>query len=98
MFDFWKLIWSRLKEKHIDDLTLISIFKNSVVEVFKLENNIDITENIISIKKTPGQFLIKTNKPVINKEISFLQDKILERYTVLALRIGKSENIKIKYI
>jgi len=53
---------------------------NSVIEVFKSEKNIDITEYLISIQIKWKTILVKTNKPIINSEALILNNKIKKNF------------------
>jgi hypothetical protein len=49
---------------------------NSIIEVFKVEKNIDITNYLVSIQLRWKTILLKTNKPIINSEALIYDDKI----------------------
>lgn len=98
MFDFSKLVQSRFKEKKIDDVAILSIFRKTLIEIFT-ERWIEIDTYIISIQKKENTFIIKTNKPLINQEISFAQSEIEKSFLSKMESIWqKSKEIKIKYL
>lgn len=53
-----------------------SIMWNSIIDVFKEEKNIDITNYLVSIQLKWKIIFLKTNKPIINTEALILDDKI----------------------
>jgi ERCC4-related helicase len=53
-----------------------SIIWNTIIEVFKWEKNIDITDYLSSIKINSVKITIKTTKPIINAELHTIDDKI----------------------
>jgi spore coat polysaccharide biosynthesis protein SpsF (cytidylyltransferase family) len=57
---------------------LKSLLWNSVVEIFKKEKNIDISEKIISIKKSEKIFRITTNNPLLQQEFLYIENHISE--------------------
>lgn len=76
-----------------------SIMWNSIIEVFKLEKNIDITKYMVSIKLRWKTILIKTNKPIINSESLILDDKIKQTFFLKAKKLWiKFNDFELKYI
>ena len=57
---------------------LKSLLWNSVVEIFKKEKNIDISEKMISIKKSETSFRITTNNPLLQQEFLYIENDISE--------------------
>ena len=55
-----------------------SIIWNTIIEIFKNKKNIDITKYLVSIKLKWENILVKTNKPIINTELYFLNEEIKE--------------------
>ncbi|MFK7779692.1 MAG: hypothetical protein QM490_00965 [Candidatus Gracilibacteria bacterium] len=72
---------------------------NSIIEVFKVKKNIDITPYMTSIQLRGNTILIKTNKPIINTEALMLDDKIKELFAEKIKKIGiKFYDFEIKYL
>jgi hypothetical protein len=57
-----------------------SLLWNSVVEIFSTEKQIELTEKLISIKKSGNIFRITTNNPLLNQEFLFLDQKIKDLF------------------
>jgi hypothetical protein len=75
-----------------------SLLWNSVVEIFSTEKQIEITEKLLSIKKSGNIFRITTNNPLLNQEFIFLDDKIKQLFHNKLTKIGMNlENIQVKY-
>ncbi|MDQ7010055.1 MAG: hypothetical protein Q9M94_07230 [Candidatus Gracilibacteria bacterium] len=53
-----------------------SIIWNTIIEIFKLKKNIDITYYLVSIKLKGENILVKTNKPIINTELYNYSEEI----------------------
>lgn len=66
--------------KFKEEIIMKSLLWNSVVEIFKQEKNIEITEKLISIKKSVNTFRITTNNPLLNQEFIYLDDKIKAKF------------------
>lgn len=70
--------------KHISPQKQAAIYKSflwsSIIDIFKTERNIDISENIISVKKNISSFVISVNNPLLKQEYLFLEDKISESF------------------
>lgn len=75
-----------------------SIIWNSIISDFKEIKKIDITPYLISIKILNDTIIIKTTKPILNSELSGLQD-ILEKNAHKKLNDlwFKYKNLKIRY-
>jgi len=72
---------------------------NSIIEVFKIEKNIDITDYLVSIQLRWNTILVKSNKPIINTEALLLDDKIKEKFELKIKKIGINfNNYELKYI
>jgi len=72
---------------------------NSIIEVFKIEKNIDITDYLVSIQLRWNTILVKSNKPIINSEALLLDDKIKEKFELKIKKIGINfHNYELKYI
>lgn len=72
---------------------------NSVIDTFKSEKNIDITNYMISIQLRWKTILIKTNKPIINTEALLLDNKIKILFNKKIKKIWINFNeYNIKYI
>ena len=84
--------------KFKEEIIMKSLLWNSVVEIFKQEKNIEITEKLISIKKSGNIFRITTNNPLLNQEFIYLDDKIKEIFYWKLQKIWfNAENIEVKY-
>lgn len=55
-----------------------SILWNVFVETFKKHKNIDITDKIVSVKKSETFFIITVNNPLIKQEFLFLEKEITD--------------------
>lgn len=71
---------------------------NSLVEIFKEEKNLDISEFLISIKISKNKILIKTNKPILNSEIFLLSEKITEKIKSKLKKTDFSFDFELKFI
>jgi hypothetical protein len=60
---------------------------NSIIEVFNIEKNIDITDYLVSIQLRWKTILIKSNKPIINNEALLLDDKIKKEFELKLKKI-----------
>ena len=75
-----------------------SLLWNSVVEIFSTEKQIELTEKLISIKKSGNIFRITTNNPLLNQEFLFLDQKIKDLFANKLKKIWLDlENIQVKY-
>ena len=70
--------------QHISPQKQAAIFKSflwsSLIDIFKSERKIDISENIISVKKNISSFTVSVNNPILKQEYIFLEDKISESF------------------
>lgn len=72
---------------------------NSIIEVFKKEKNIDITNYMVSIQLRWNIVLVKTNKPIINTEALILDDKIKKMFSEKIKKMWiKFYDYDIKYL
>jgi hypothetical protein len=72
---------------------------NSIIEVFKEEKNIDITNYLISIQLRWNTILLKSNKPIINTEALILDNLIKEKFSKKIKWIWiQFSNFELKYI
>ncbi len=72
-------ITQNLRNKNIDYTVIKSIIFKVLVDVFLEKKNIDIKDNIISIKEIWNIFLVKTNKPIISGELYLINEEIKEK-------------------
>jgi len=87
-------IWLEKQEVFIK-----SIMWNSIIDIFKSEKNIDITEYIISIQIRWKIILLKTNKPIINNEALLLDNKIKKLFSEKIKKLWiKFYDFELKYI
>ena len=92
-------IGESLRRKWKEDVIIKSIIWNTIIDIFKVEKNIDITSYLVSIQLKWDNILIKTSKPIINTELLILSNKIKEASKKKLLKIWiKLKNINIKYI
>jgi hypothetical protein len=84
--------------KNKKELFIKTSFWNSIIEVFKLEKNIDITEYLVSVQVKWNTILVKTNNPLVNFELLNLDDKIKEVFQkkVRNFKINV-EDFEVKY-
>lgn len=91
-------IWENSLPKFKEEIIMKSLLWNSVVEIFATEKQIELTEKLISIKKSGNIFRITTNNPLLNQEFLFLDDKIKHLFHKKLTKIGINlENIQVKY-
>jgi len=64
------------QKNNINETIIKSIIWNNIIELFKLEKNIDLTPYLISVTIKWKNILVKTNKPIINTELLTIDDKI----------------------
>ncbi len=92
-------IWESLKKKWKKDVIVKSIIWNTIIGIFKLKKNIDITPYLVSIQLKNNIILVKTNKPIINSELLLLDEEIKKALKERLLKIWiKIFNFNIKYI
>jgi len=75
------LISEFLAKNKLSDTIIKSIIYNTIIEVFKTEKNIDLSNYLSSIILNWKTILIKTNKPLINSELILLNDKTIKKIT-----------------
>ncbi|MDD2871437.1 MAG: hypothetical protein PHS49_05595 [Candidatus Gracilibacteria bacterium] len=84
---------------HKQEVFIKSIMWNSIIEVFKVEKNIDITNYLVSIQLRGKTVLIKSNKPIINTEALNMDDKIKNMFSEKIKKIGiKFYDFELRYI
>ena len=69
-------IWNGIRRAWKEDVIIQSIIWNTLISIFKSKKNIDITKYLVSIKLKWENILIKTNKPIINTELYFINEEI----------------------
>ncbi len=62
-------IWNSLRRNKTEEIVIKSIIWNTIIDIFKKEKNVDLTEYLVSIKLKWKNILIKTSKPIINLEL-----------------------------
>ncbi len=65
-------IWNKNKNK----LIIKSIIWKTIIDLFKKEKNMDISNYLISITIKWKNIIIKTKKPIINTELLLINDNI----------------------
>lgn len=81
------------------EIYIKSIMWNSIIDAFKIEKNINITDYLSSIQLRWNVILVKTNKPIINTEALLIDDKIKKIFLEKIKKIGiKFYDFEIKYI
>jgi len=92
-------IWESLKRKWKKEVIIKSIIWNTIIGIFKLKKNIDITPYLVSIQLKKNIILVKTNKPIINNELLLLDEEIKKASKEKLLQIWiKIFDFNIKYI
>ena len=85
--------------KQKQEIFIKTIIWNIIIDIFKVEKNIDITQYLVSIKIKWNIIIIKTNKPIINTELLILNTKIKksfkEKFWMIKININDFE---FKYI
>lgn len=71
---------------------------NSIVDIFKQEKNLDVSEFLISVKISSKKIFIKTNKPIFNSEAILLQEKISSKIREKLLKAEIDFDFEIKYL
>jgi len=85
--------------KDKQEVFIKSTMWNSIIEVFKIEKNIDITDYLVSIKIKSNNVFIKVNRNIIINEALLLDDKIKEQFEIKLKKIGITfSNYNLKYI
>lgn len=75
-----KLIHAELSEKK-RAVILKSVLWNTIIEIFKEEKGIDISNFMSSIRKQSDVFFITFSKPIIMAEMLILEDRIKESFS-----------------
>ncbi|MDR1944520.1 MAG: hypothetical protein LBQ59_00015 [Candidatus Peribacteria bacterium] len=89
-----KLIFNKNKQ----ELFIKTSFWNSIIEVFKLEKNIDISEYLVSIQVKGSTILVKTNNPLINAELLNFDDKIKQTFQEKTKNVETiTRNFEVRY-
>lgn len=71
---------------------------NSIVDIFKQEKNLDVSEFLISVKISSKKIFIKTNKPIFNSEAILLHEKISSKIREKLLKAEIDFDFEIKYL
>ena len=81
------------------DIVLVSLLKSVIIDVFHQHKNIDISEDILSVKKTSKYFVITTHSPLINTEIRELEGQIKNIFWEKLENIGMGDigEVKLRY-
>jgi len=97
--DFWDLVKKRFAEKKLDRLAYISIFRSVLLDLFFEKTWQHLDAYLVSIRFEGHIFYIKTNKPLINSEISFIEEEVKTWFQNRILSFTwEKKNIKIKYL
>lgn len=68
-------IWNSLRRKWTEEVVIKSIIWNTIIDIFKKEKNVDLSDFLVSIKLKWNSVLIKTSKPIVNLELyNFKED------------------------
>jgi ERCC4-related helicase len=90
-------IWNTPPSKQ--NVIIKSIIWNTIIEVFNVEKNIDITNYLNSIKINGEKITVKTTKPIINAELQTIDDKIKQSLIEKLWKLWINFSIyEIKYI
>lgn len=93
------IIWNRIRSKDLEEQTIKSILWKTIIEEYKKKKDIDISSYLVSISISGSTIFIKTNKPLINKEISLIENIILEKFFEKIKKIGiKRLDFEIRYL
>lgn len=91
-------LWDSIRRAWKDEVVIKSIIWNTIIEVFKAEKNIDITDYLISVRLMWEAILVKTNKPLINTELILLNENIKKASLVKLKKLGlRLKDFEIKY-
>ncbi len=97
--EIWNIIWNRIRHKDLEEQTIKSILWKTIIDEFKEIKNIDISTYLISISISWNTIFLKTNKPLINKEISLIENIILEKFSWKIKKIGINRpSFEIRYL
>lgn len=78
--------------KDREELFIKTAIWNSIIEIYKLEKGIDISEYLISVKIRNNIIIVKTNNPLINWELLNHNDKIVKSFK------NKIKNLETKVL
>ncbi|MDD4151959.1 MAG: hypothetical protein PHR68_05060 [Candidatus Gracilibacteria bacterium] len=93
------IIGNRIRHKDLEEQTIKSILWKTIIDEYKIKKNIDISSYLISISISGSTIFIKTNKPLINKEISLIENIILEKFFGKLKKIGINRyDFEIRYL
>lgn len=93
------IIWNRIRHKDLEEQTIKSILWKTIIDEYNIKRNIDISSYLISISISWSTIFIKTNKPLINKEISLIENIILEKFFWKLKKIGINRyDFEIRYL
>ena len=70
------------------EIIIKSILWNTIVEVFLKEKNVNIKKFLISIKISWDNFIVKTNKPIINSEAIIMEKHIKKAFAEKLQKLG----------
>lgn len=92
-------IGNSIRRSWKQEVIIQSIIWNSIIDIFKMEKDINIEKYLVSIKLKWENILVKTNKPIINTELYLLNNQIKkvseEKFKKLWLH---KTNFEIKYL
>lgn len=93
------ILWNRIRHKDLEEQTIKSVLWKTIIDEYKNHKNIDISNYLISISISGSTIFVKTNKPLINKEILLIEEKILESFLWKIKKIGINRfNYEIRYL
>ncbi len=93
------ILWNRIRHKDLEEQTIKSVLWKTIIDEYKNYKNIDISSYLISISISGSTLFVKTNKPVINKEISLIEDVILKSFFWKIKKIGINRlDFEIRYL
>ena len=81
-------IWASILRTGRQDVVITSVLKNTIIDIFKSEKNIDISDQILALKYTPRSITIVTQKPIINAEIVMLESNIKKSFLAKLEKMG----------
>ncbi len=91
-------LWASLKRTNRQGVVITSVLKNTIIEVFKQQKNIDISDQILSLKYTMHSITIVTEKPIVNAEIVLLEADIKKSFLTKLERMGiPLEDVRLRY-
>lgn len=66
--------------KNKQELFLKTTLWNTIIETYKQEKNMDISNYLVSIKVLGNVLFVKTNNPIVNEELLNINEKIKESF------------------